>query len=147
MAQPRTSPVARRTKIGPAAARRPTSASAMSSPPSRCSLSDGESVALDRAATVELDDGPLQVAGLVGAPGIDRQGAPEPRRAPRLVDVAVQAEDRLRPLDRLAHCRRADVREHAPPADDAEILGELRRLVERRSLWRAVEVEDQPLGR
>jgi hypothetical protein len=35
-------------------------------------LSDGEPIALDGAVSVELDDCALEIAGLIGAAGVDR---------------------------------------------------------------------------
>src|ERR671931_2011979 len=57
---------------------------------------------------VDRDDRRLEDALLVRAPRVQRQRLADPRRALALVDVTVEGEHRLEPLDRVADRRRTD---------------------------------------
>src|SRR3712207_2025019 len=110
-------------------------------------LSAGQYEALYLLLAVEVDHRPEQLPLLVRAAGVDRQRATDPGVAPRLVDVAVQREGRLPLLDRLLDGGRA-YRDYGPsPVLRAQVLGELRGVVESRPVGRAVEVVDGLLSR
>src|SRR5829696_7693350 len=110
--QPRTSPVALRTKTARSAASPAPGATVAiwcSSPRRFGALAAGQHEVLDLLLfAVEIDDDPQQLTLLVRAPRIDAQRAAEPVRAARLVDVAMQRERRLMALDRLPDGGRAD---------------------------------------
>src|ERR1700745_1097968 len=100
-------------------------------------------VALDPFLGVELDDRPHEHSFLVRAARVDGQRLPDLDRALALVDVAVQREQRLALLDRLAHGGRADRAERATAVEQLEIGVDGRRLIETRLERRAVQVEDR----
>src|SRR5919204_1766917 len=99
--QPRTSPVALRTKTWRSSPSPPAATDAIS-PSSGC-LTARQHEPLDLLLAVHLDDGAQQLPLLVRAAGVDAQRLPQPARPARLVDVPVQRERRLVALDRLAH--------------------------------------------
>src|SRR2546430_9524184 len=65
-------------------------------------------VALDSLLGVELDDRPHEHSFLVRAAWIDGQRLADLDRALALVDMAVEGQERLMPLDRPAHRGRPD---------------------------------------
>src|SRR5919205_312112 len=102
--QPRTRPVAFRTKSDRSSyGRSPAVVVAM-----QFLLSAGEQEALDLLLAVEIDDGPEEIALLVGAPGVDAKRPPDAGRSLALVDVTVERQRRLEIFDRLTDGRRAD---------------------------------------
>src|ERR671917_186532 len=96
---------------------------------------------------VQVDHRPEELPLLVRAAGIDRERAPDPGVTASLVDVAVKREGRLPLLDRLLDGGRAH-RDYGPsPVLGAQVLGELRGVVEARPVGRAVEIVDGLLRR
>src|SRR6266536_5503725 len=105
--QPRTSPVALRTKTACSAPSPPAATDAISLTSSSGCLTARQHEPLDLLLAVHVYDRPEKLPLLVGAAGVDAQRLPEPVSAAGLVDVAVQRERRLVALDRLPHRRRA----------------------------------------
>src|SRR4029078_752290 len=131
--QPRTRPVAFRTKSD-RSSYAPAVVVAM-----QFLLSAREQEALDLLLAVEVDDGPEEIALLVGAPGVDAERAPDPGRRLAFVDVTVEGQRRLEIFDGLADGRRADRLRRAAGVLQLHVLGEVRRLVEPWVVGRAVE--------
>src|ERR1044072_3222471 len=94
--QPRTRPVAFRTKSDRSWYGRSPAVVAM-----QFLLSAGEHDALDVLLAVGGDDCPEEISLLVGAPGVDAKGAPDPVRRFAFVDVAVERQRRLEIFDGL----------------------------------------------
>src|SRR6266540_4590236 len=92
---------------------------------------------------VEVHDRRLKNPFLVGAARVERERAADPGRAPALVDMAVQGEQRLEAPDRLAHRRGADRAQRLPAGDVAQVGVERWRVVELGAVRRGVEVEDR----
>src|SRR5215218_1478495 len=97
-------------------------------------------------ARVDVHDRRLQDALLVGAARVQRQRRPQPHRALALVDVAVQRQQRLEALDRVADRRGADRPQRLAARDVGEVLVEGGGGVQPGAVGRRVEVEDGPLG-
>src|SRR5215471_5280726 len=97
---------------------------------------------------VQGDQRAVQRPGGVVAAGIDDHGAAEPADAGRLVDVAVQAEQRLALQLGVAHRAAADraVLHLAEDRLHLEVAVEPRRVVELGAQRRRVQVENGPLG-
>src|SRR6266498_3947581 len=95
---------------------------------------------------VEVHDRRLKNPFLVGAARVERERAADPGRAPALVDMAVQGEQRLEAPDRLAHRRGADRAQRLPAGDVAQVGVERWRVVELGAVRRGVEVEDRVDG-
>src|ERR1700742_3354988 len=96
------------------------------------------------ALRLEVEDRAAEDPVAVVGAGVDADRRADLFVARRLVDVPVQAEQRLVAFDRLARRPRADT-DHPRPAgvgDRAQLLVEFGRLVEVRLERRAVEVED-----
>src|SRR3954464_2388768 len=138
--QPRTRPVAFRTKSD-RSSYAPAVVVAM-----QFLLSAREQEALDLLLAVEVDDGPEEIALLVGAPGVDAERAPDPRGRLALVDVAVEGQRRLEIFNRLPDGGRAHRPRRTAGVLQLHVLGELGSLVQARVVGRAVETEDRPLG-
>src|SRR6266487_848674 len=145
--QPRTRPVALRTKTACSTPSPPAATDAISPTSSSGCLTARQHEPLDLLLAVHLYYPTEKLPLLVGAAGVDAQRLPEPVRAAGLVDVAVQRERRLVALDRLAHGRRPDGDRGAPRVLEVHLGGELRRIVEAGPVRRAVQAEDRALGR
>src|SRR5215211_1776645 len=140
--QPRTSPVAFRTKSDRSSyGLSPAVVVAM-----QFLLSAREQEALDFLLAVEVDDGPEEITLLVGAPGIDAERPADPGGRLALVDVAVEGQRRLEIFDGLADGGRADGFRRATRIPQVHLFGQLRGFVQARVVGRAVEAEDRPLG-
>src|SRR5712691_8435036 len=140
--QPRTSPVAFLTKRA-----RSSYAPAPAAVAMNLLLSAREHEALDLLAALEVDDGAEKLALLVRAPRVYAERSAEAGGAARLVNVAMQRERRLELLDRRAHGGRADRPRRAAGLLEAHVGRQLGRVVQLRSVRRAVEAEDRVLGR
>src|SRR3954454_1018612 len=106
------------------------------------SLSARQNEPLDLLLAVEVDDRPEELPLFIRAPGVDAERAAEPRRAARLVDVAVQRQRRLQRLDRLPDGGRAGGDGRMARVAQIHLGRQLRRVVEARAIGRAVEAED-----
>src|SRR3954453_2903415 len=146
-AQPRTRPVALRTKSDRSSYAPASAATSAVDIEKSSSLTARQNEALDLLLAVEVDDRSQQLPLLVGAPRVDAQRAAQPGRAARLVDVAVQRQRRLQALDRLAHRRRARGDRRVPRVGQVHLRGQLRRVVQAGAVGRAVQAEDRPLRR
>src|SRR4029077_17572706 len=96
-----------------------------------CSTSSGGELELGRAVG-QRHDRTAQRACRVLRPGVDAEGAPQLLRALGLVHVSVEAQQRLRLEDEVAHgggADRPDLRRD-PLRLDAELAVDRRRLVE-----------------
>src|ERR1044071_4485793 len=124
---PRTRPVAFRTKSDRSWCGRSPAVVAM-----QFLLSAGEQEALDLLLAVEVDDCPEEISLLVGAPGVDAKGAPDPGRRFAFVDVAVERQRRLEIFDGLPDGGGADRLRRPAGVLELHVLGEVGRLVEAR---------------
>src|SRR5919197_1587705 len=138
--QPRTSPVAFRTKSVRSSYGRPP-AMVVIAP----LLTARQDELLDLLLAVELDDGAEELALLVRAPRVVAERVAEPRRPAGLVDVPVQREARLELLDHLTDGGRADGPRRPTGVLEVHVGGELRRLVELGVVRRAVQRVDGSL--
>src|SRR5437899_9137011 len=78
-------------------------------------------VALDSFLGVELDDRPHEHPFLVRAARVDRQRLADLDRALALVDVAVERQERLMPLDRRPDRGRADGPKRASAVQELQV--------------------------
>src|ERR1051326_7951618 len=140
--QPRTSPVAFRTKSERSSYGAPLAMVAM-----HVLLSACQQEALHLLLAVEVDDGAQQVALLVRAAGINAQRSADSAIAAGLVDVAVEGERGLVLLDCLADGGRADRLHGAAGVLEHHVGGQLGGVVETGTVRRTGEAEDRALGR
>src|SRR3954449_11679630 len=104
--QPRTRPVALRTKRACSPCPAPAATVAIADYLLELRISAAcQNELLDLLLAVDVDHGTEQLSLLVRAAGVDAQRLPKPRGSARLVDVAVQRQRRLVLFDRLAYRR------------------------------------------
>src|SRR3954464_3190208 len=146
-AQPRTRPVALRTKSDRSSYAPASAATSAVDIEKSSSLTARQNEALDLLLAVEVDDRSQQLPLLVGAPRVDAQRAAQPGRAARLVDVAMQRQRRLQALDRLAHRGRAGRDRGMARVAQVHVDGQLVRVVEAGAVRGAVQAQDRLLRR
>src|SRR5215210_7008927 len=110
-------------------------------------LSCGQHEPLDSLAAIQVHHRAEQLSLLVGTARVDAQRVPDAGVPLGLVDMPVQREGRLSLLYRIPHRRRSDGYDRTPAVLGAQILGQLRGVVEAGSVGRTVEVVDGLLGR
>src|SRR3954467_10808554 len=145
-AQPRTRPVALRTKSDRSSYAPASAATSAVYIEKSSSLTARQNEALDLLLAVEVDDRSQQLPLVVGAARVDAERAAQPGRAARLVDVAVQRQRRLQAFDRLAHRRRARGDRRVARVAQVHLRRQLGGVVEARAVRGAVQAEDRPLG-
>src|SRR5579862_281951 len=156
--QPRTSPVALRTKTARSSNGVPVPGAivAICGYPSSVEhrltitarrLAARQNELLDLFSALDVDHRTEQLALFIGAARVDAKGSAESLGPPRLVDVAVQRERRLVALDRVADRGRADRLDGMAGVLEIHLLRQLRSVVKPGAIGRTVQAEDRALGR
>src|SRR5215210_1905679 len=110
-------------------------------------LSGSQHEPLDLLAAVQVHHRAEQLSLLVGTPRVDAQRISDAGVPLGFLDVPVQRQGRLSLLYRLPHRLRADRYDRTPAVLGAQVLGQLRGVVEARAVGWTVEVVDGLLRR
>src|ERR1700730_16696359 len=121
--------------------------SSLASSPGRVRCLADRELVRQQFVAAELDDDSVDAPAVVFRAGIQGEGAPDVRFAPRFVDMAVERDEWLVLQNRLAHRGAAHRNLHrlAVLVNECQVLPNLARSVQPRVVRRYVKIEDARL--